>query len=89
MHVAGLASVRAEMPAVLDRVESGDAVVVTRHGRMSAIVLPIEWARRLLLENPSLAEDLIGSEMADFSNPSGDVPRSRRNKPTSRRTTAA
>ena len=47
----GLKELKASASAVIDRVESGTAYVVTRRGRPAAVLMPVEEAEDLVLAN--------------------------------------
>lgn len=51
MAEIGVKELKATASAVIDRVESGTAYVVTRRGRPAAVLLPIEEAEDLVLAN--------------------------------------
>jgi prevent-host-death family protein len=47
----GIKELKASASAVIERVESGSAYVVTRRGRPAAVLMPIEEAEDLVLAN--------------------------------------
>lgn len=51
MAEIGIKELKASASAVIDRVESGGAYVVTRRGRPAAVLLPLEEAEDLVLAN--------------------------------------
>ncbi|MGI8999747.1 MAG: type II toxin-antitoxin system Phd/YefM family antitoxin [Candidatus Limnocylindria bacterium] len=51
MAEIGVKELKASASAVIDRVESGTAYVVTRRGRPAAVLLPVEEAEDLVLAN--------------------------------------
>jgi len=51
MAEIGVKELKATASAVIDRVESGAAFVVTRRGRPAAVLMPIDEAEDLVLAN--------------------------------------
>lgn len=51
MAEIGVKELKATASAVIDRVESGAAFVITRRGRPAAVLLPVEEAEDLVLAN--------------------------------------
>lgn len=51
MAEIGVKELKATASAVIDRVESGGAFVITRRGRPAAVLLPVEEAEDLVLAN--------------------------------------
>lgn len=50
---------KASFSAVVEAAERGEPTTITRHGRPAAVVVPVEAARRLYPERPSLADLLL------------------------------
>lgn len=53
-----MSEVRAQLPRVLDRVEAGEDVVVTRHGKAVAVLVAPERVRGRAPEAHAVADDL-------------------------------
>jgi len=54
-----MSEVRAELPRVLDRVEAGEDIVVTRHGKPVAVVVRLDRVRARAAESAyAVADDL-------------------------------
>lgn len=60
MQTLQLRDAKASLSAVVASAERGEATVITRHGRPSAMVVPIKLGEQLFpLTSPSLAEHLL------------------------------
>ncbi len=46
METVSLAEAKAQLSKLIDRVESGEEIVITRHGRAVARVAPVELLRK-------------------------------------------
>lgn len=45
-HTAGAYEAKTHLSALLDRVEKGERIAITRHGRVVALLVPPQGARR-------------------------------------------
>lgn len=64
MREIGLREAKATLSAVVDAVEEGEAMVITRHGKAAAIIVGYaEWER--LSKIPSLGQLLARSPLRD------------------------
>lgn len=60
MRSVQLRDAKAQLSALIDAADKGEATIVTKHGRPAAMVVPIADARKLYPENkPSFAELLL------------------------------
>jgi prevent-host-death family protein len=67
MNTINLRDAKANLSAVVDAAERGEATTITKHGRPAAVVLPVEAARKLLKgDRPSFASLLMSIPSADF-----------------------
>jgi prevent-host-death family protein len=55
-HRYSVAEARAHLPAVIDQAEAGEAVEITRRGRLVAVVLSREAFERLRAERPRFGD---------------------------------
>ncbi len=60
MNILQIHDAKAAFSAVIAAAEQGQPTLITRHGRPSAMVVPVEAGRRLYLEDtPSFADYLL------------------------------
>jgi antitoxin Phd len=50
---------KATLTALVDAAEGGNPITITRHGKPVAALVPIDEARKIYPEKPSLAEYLL------------------------------
>jgi prevent-host-death family protein len=67
MNSINLRDAKANLSAVVEAAERGEATTITKHGRPAAVVVPVEAARTLLKDSrPSFASLLMSVPSADF-----------------------
>jgi prevent-host-death family protein len=68
MNTIGLRDAKANLSAVVEAAERGEATTITKHGRPAAVVVPVETAREMLVdqEKPSFASLLMSIPAGDF-----------------------
>ena len=67
MNTINLRDAKANLSAVVEAAERGQATTITKHGRPAAVVVPVEAARVLLeAPRPSFASLLMAIPSADF-----------------------
>ena len=67
MNTVNLRDAKANLSAVVEAAERGEATTITKHGRPAAVVVPVEAARTLLEPpRPSFASLLMSIPTADF-----------------------
>ena len=67
MNTINLRDAKANLSAVVEAAERGEATTITKHGRPAAVVMPVEAARTLLRGlRPSFASLLMSIPSADF-----------------------
>lgn len=65
MKTVQLREAKASLSALVDAAESGEATVITRHGRPAAMLVPIDLGTRLsAADRPILAEFLLSTPTA-------------------------
>lgn len=68
MTTISASDARQTLPAQLDRVEAGEEIAITRHGRVVALLVPPESRRRQRAEEAWAAADRIGDRIAAARN---------------------
>ena len=67
MNKINLRDAKANLSAVVEAAERGEATTITKHGRPAAVVVPVDAARTLLkTPRPSFASLLMSIPSADF-----------------------
>ena len=67
MNTIGLRDAKANLSAVIEAAERGEATTITKHGRPAAVVVPVETARDLLTTpRPSFASLLMAIPADEF-----------------------
>lgn len=67
MNTINLRDAKANLSAVVEAAERGEATTITKHGRPAAVIVPVEAARMLLKgARPSFASLLMSIPSADF-----------------------
>jgi prevent-host-death family protein len=68
MNTIGLRDAKANLSAVVEAAERGEATTITKHGRPAAVVVPVETAREMLVDQqkPSFASLLMSIPAGDF-----------------------
>lgn len=67
MNTINLRDAKANLSAVVEAAERGEATTITKHGRPAAVVVPVEAASTLLkADRPSFASLLMSIPSADF-----------------------
>jgi prevent-host-death family protein len=63
-----LRDAKANLSAVVEAAERGEATTITKHGRPAAVVVPVEAAREVLarVPRPSFASLLLSIPAGDF-----------------------
>lgn len=51
-----IADARASLPAIVDGVEAGEEIEITRHGRAVAVLISVRELKRLRAERPRFAD---------------------------------
>jgi prevent-host-death family protein len=69
MRTVQLQEAKAKFSALVDAVEGGDRVTVTRHGKPVAVLVSADEWERVAVRAPSFAEFLLS-----FPGESGDLP---------------
>ena len=60
MKTVALREAKAQLSALVEAAENGEATTLTKHGRPAAMLVPIETGRRLFPDNkPSFADLLL------------------------------
>jgi len=77
MESISLADAKAQLSKLIDRVESGEEIVITRHGRAVARVAPVEQPKKPL-DLDALAE--LRKRMPPWSRPSAELIREMRDE---------
>ena len=67
MNTINLRDAKANLSAIVEAAERGEATTITKHGRPAAVVVPVEAARTLFKgPRPSFASLLMSIPAADF-----------------------
>ena len=67
MNTVNLRDAKANLSAVVEAAERGEATTITKHGRPAAVVVPVEAARTLFDQpRPSFASLLMSIPSAGF-----------------------
>jgi len=67
MNTINLRDAKANLSAVVEAAERGEATTITKHGRPAAVVVPVEAAHTLLTApRPSFASLLMAIPADDF-----------------------
>jgi len=67
MNLMNLRDAKANLSAVVEAAERGEATTITKHGRPAAVVVPVELARTMVKSpHPSFASLLMSIPSADF-----------------------
>jgi prevent-host-death family protein len=67
MNTVNLRDAKANLSAVVEAAERGEATTITKHGRPAAVVVPVKTAHTLLeAPRPSFASLLMSIPSADF-----------------------
>ena len=59
MRTLQVRDAKAAFSALVEAAERGEPTTITRHGKPAAVVVPVEAARQLYPERPSLADLLL------------------------------
>jgi prevent-host-death family protein len=68
MNTINLRDAKANLSAVVEAAERGEATTITKHGRPAAVVVPVEAAQEILarVPRPSFASLLTSIPAGDF-----------------------
>ena len=65
----GMGEARRKLAELLDQTQSGDAIIITRHGQPQSVLMPIEWAKRYIEEQPDGLAGFFKSPSLPYGEP--------------------